>query len=302
MLPLIPLNLASQTGRQASALLPPREGSNLSQAGRQAVASLPSGEGSNSTQAGAHLPSREVSSSLQAGDLLLPLGKEAIYLRQAGTLLPPGEGSNSSQVGSQASSLLPNRGGSILPRQLLTFLPGEGSNSPSATAHLSYQGRKQFFTGNWSTSSGGSKQFLPGTCSPSLQGSQAVLPRQLLTFLLGKVTVLPSQPPFLPPGREVAIFRQAIKLGQAGRALGILPGIGHPRLPRGTALPPRQTVLTPWKATQTLPSPVGSPRGLLMKNLTISGSLTYPAKPLTPAQRSVLAKRTQLCSFPQATS
>ena len=27
-----------------------------------------------------------------------------------------------------------------------------------------------------------------------------------------------------------------------------------------------------------------------MKNLTLSWSLTYPAKPLTPAQRSVLAK------------
>ena len=60
-------NLASQTGRQASALLPPGEGSNLSQAGRQAVALLPPAEGSNLTQAGTHLPSREVSSSLQAG-------------------------------------------------------------------------------------------------------------------------------------------------------------------------------------------------------------------------------------------
>ena len=27
-----------------------------------------------------------------------------------------------------------------------------------------------------------------------------------------------------------------------------------------------------------------------MKNLTLSGSLTFPTKPLTPAQRSVLAK------------
>ena len=62
-----PSNLASQAGRQSSALFPPREGSNLTQAGRQAVASLPSGEGSNLTQAGAHLPSREVSSSPQVG-------------------------------------------------------------------------------------------------------------------------------------------------------------------------------------------------------------------------------------------
>ena len=54
-----------------------------------------------------------------------------------------------------------------------------------------------------------------------LLGKEAVLPRQLLTFPLGKVTVLPGQPPFLPWGREVVILRQAIKLGQAGRALGI---------------------------------------------------------------------------------
>ena len=82
-----PSNLASQEGRQASTLLPPGEGSNLTQTGRQAVTSLPSGEGSNLTQAGAHLPSREVSSSSQAASrqvLSFPLGKEAIYLRQAG--------------------------------------------------------------------------------------------------------------------------------------------------------------------------------------------------------------------------
>ena len=42
-------NLASQAGRPASTLLPPREGSNLSQAGSQAVALLPSGKGSNLT-------------------------------------------------------------------------------------------------------------------------------------------------------------------------------------------------------------------------------------------------------------
>ena len=103
---------------------------------------------------------------------------------------------------------------------------------------------------------------------------QAVLPRQLLTFPLGKVTVLPSQPPFLPWGREVVILRKVIKLGLAGRALGILPGMGLPRLPRRIVLPPRQRVLPPGKATPSLP--VGFPKGLLMKNLTLSGSLTYP--------------------------
>ena len=89
-----PSNLASQAGRQASALLPPREGSNLTQAGRQAVASLPSGEGNNLTQAGAHLPSREVSSSPQAGrqagrcSLSLWGRKQYISGKQAGRCSP----------------------------------------------------------------------------------------------------------------------------------------------------------------------------------------------------------------------
>ena len=88
-------------------------------------------------------------------------------------------------------------------------------------------------------------------------------PKVLLTFPLGKETVLPSQPLILPWGREVVIPRQvkqAMKLGQAGRALDILPGIGHPRLLRRIALPPRQTVLTPGKATPPLTSPVGFPK------------------------------------------
>ena len=177
--------------------------------------------------------------------LSFPLGKEAIHHRQ---------------VVRQALSFLLGKE-AFLPRQLLTFLLGKEAVS-----------LQQLFT------------FLPGkqAVPPRLLltlplGKQAVLPRQLLTFLLGKVTVLPSQPPFLPLGREVVSLRQAIRLGQEGRALGVLPGIGHPRLPRGTALPPSQTVLTSWKATPTLSSPVGFPKGLLMKNLTLSGSLTYPA-------------------------
>ena len=73
----------------------------------------------------------------------------------------------------------------------------------------------------------------------------------------------------------MVILRQAIKLGQAGRALGILPGMGLPSLPRRIAQSPRQMVLPPGKATP--PLPVGFPKGLLMKNLTLSRSLTYPA-------------------------
>ena len=85
----------------------------------------------------------------------------------------------------------------------------------------------------------------------------------LLTLPLGKVTGLTKQ------------VNQAIKPGQSGKALGIPPGIGHPRLPRGTALSLGQTVLTLGKTTP-LPPPAGSPKGLLMKNLTLHGSLTFP--------------------------
>ena len=114
----------------------------------------------------------------------------------------------------------------VLPRPLLTFLPGKEAVSP-----------RQLLT------------FLPR--------KEAILPRLLLTFPLGKVTVLPRQ------------VNQAIKLGQSGKALGSLSGKGHPKLPRRIAL-------SPGKTTSPLPPPVGFPKGLLMKKLTLSGSLTFP--------------------------
>ena len=113
-----------------------------------------------------------------------------------------------------------------------------------------------------------------------LPGKEAILPQQLLTFLPVKVAVPPRPLLTFLPGKEAVIprqIRQAIKLGQADQAPGILPGIGHPKLPRGIVLPPRQTALTPGKTSPLLPSPTGFPKGLLMKNLTLSGSLTYPA-------------------------
>ena len=71
--------------------------------------------------------------------------------------------------------------------------------------------------------------------------------------------------------------RQAVKvLGQAGNTPGIQPGKGSSRLPRGTALPPRQTVLVPGKAILHLTPLIGFPKGLPQKTPTLSGSLTYP--------------------------
>ena len=213
-------NLASQAGRQASTSLAPGEGSNPSQTGSQAGALLPSKEGSSSSQAIAHLP--------------------------------PGEGSNSPPAGSQAGALLPSREGSNSPPAIAHLPPSEGSNSPPAIAHLPPgEGSNSYPAGSALLPSGEGSSSSPGHCSPSSWGRKQYPPPPL-----GKVSVLPRQ------------VNQAIKLGQSGKALGSLPGIGHPRLPRRKAVSPRKT-------TQPL-SLVGSPKGLLMKNLTLSGSLTFP--------------------------
>ena len=87
---------------------------------------------------------------------------------------------------------------------------------------------------------------------------------------MGKVTVLP---------RQVIL---TIKLGQSGKALVILPGIGHPRLPR-------RIVLSPRKTTPPLP-PSRLPQGSSNEEPNPKWVINLSNKPLTPAQRSVLAK------------
>ena len=69
--------------------------------------------------------------------------------------------------------------------------------------------------------------------------------------------------------------RQAVKIGQAGNVTGTQPGIGPPRPPRRTVLPPKQIALHPRKAI--LSPLIGSSKGLPQKTLAQSGSLTYPA-------------------------
>ena len=215
--------------------------------------------------------------------LNFPLGKQAVYLRQAVRHSPsPGEGSNLSQAGSQAGALLPLGEGSrcISGRKSGSYFPGRCSSSlwgskqfisgrQSGRCSPSPQGRKQF-----SSISGRQSGFpgLPGgrqagnSPSPRKEAVQQLPqpPRQVLTFpLLGKT--LPKQ------------VSQAVKvLGQAGNTLGAQPGKGPSRLPRGTALPPRQTVLVPGVATPHLTPLIGSLKGLPQKTPTLSGSLTYP--------------------------
>ena len=291
-----PSNLVSQAGRQASALLPPGEESNLSQAGRQAL--LPPGEGSNLSQAGTHLPCREVSNSLQAGrqvlsfpsgkEAVLPRqlltfllgkeavsprqlhtflpGKEAIYLRQtgrqAGTLLPPGEGSNSLQAGSQAGALLPL---------------GEGSSSSQATAHLSL--------GEGSSISQAIAHLPPGEGSNSLPATAHLPPRegssssQATAHLPSGEAGSSSQvTAHLPPGEGNSSPQSTTHPNNQTRSgrQGFRHSNRH-RASQGNSTVSRQTVPTPRKVIPPLPSPVGSPKGLLMKKLTPSRSLTYPA-------------------------
>ena len=63
---------------------------------------------------------------------------------------------------------------------------------------------------------------------------EAILTQPLHTFLLRKEAVLPSPLLTLPLGKVTVLPRQvneAIKLGQSGKVLGILPGIGPPIFP-----------------------------------------------------------------------
>ena len=57
-----------------------------------------------------------------------------------------------------------------------------------------------------------------------------------------------------------------------GKVAGNPQGKGPPR-------PPRRVILPPGKAITPLPPLLGTPRVLLKKNLTLSGSLTFPTNP-----------------------
>ena len=136
---------------------------------------------------------------------------------------------------------------------------------------------------------------LPRPLLTILLGKEAVSPRQLLTFLprkeaapprllltfpLGKVTVLPRQ------------VNQTIKLGQSGKASGGLPGIGHPRLPR-------RIVLFSWEDNPSTTTPSRLPQGSSNKEPNPKWIINLSNKPLTLAQRSVLAKEPNFAVTPR---
>ena len=103
----------SNSSPQATAHLPPKEGSSIS----LATAHLPPREGSCSSHATVHLPPGEAGSSSQAT-----------------AHLPPGEGSSTSQ----ATAHLPSREGSSSSQATVHLPPREGSSSsPQANTHPS---------------------------------------------------------------------------------------------------------------------------------------------------------------------
>ena len=153
--------------------------------------------------------------------------------------------------------LIPSGKGSNSPPAIAHLPPSEGSNAPPAIAHLP--------PGEGSNSSLACSQ--SSALLPSREGSSS---SQAIAHLpLGEGSSISQATAHLPPGEGNSSPRQVNQAIKLGKALGSLPGIGHPRLPRKIALSPRKT-------TSPLPPPVGSPKGLLMKNLTLSGSLTFP--------------------------
>ena len=159
-----------------------------------------------------------------------------------------------------------------LPWQLFTFLLVKEAIHPQQVVSLVLSfplGKeavlpRQLFTFPWVKEAALPKlAFLPG--------KEAVSPRPLLTSPLGKVTVLPRQ------------INQAIKLGQAGKALGGLPGIGHPRLPR------RNSTIS-WEDNLTTTTPSRLPQRSSNEEPNPKWVINLSNKPLTPAQRSVLPK------------
>ena len=223
--------------------------------GRQAGAHVPLGEGSN-LAAGTHLPSWKGSSLSQAGSQ----ASQAVT-SQPGAHLLPGEGSSLSQAGGQAS-----KAGTHLPS-------GEGSSlvasQAGSQASQASQVADRLVTAS-SLEEGGSLVVTP-------------VPRQVLAFpLLGET--LSKQVTTSPQ------VRQGVKLlGQAVNIPGVQPGKGPPRLQRETALPPRQTVLVPGMAIPHL-TPHRLPKGSSPEDSNHKWVINLSRKPLTPAQRSVLAK------------
>ena len=206
------------------------------------------------------LPGKEATLSRQL--LTFPQVKEAVLPRLLLTFLPRKEVIQPQQAVSQAFSL-------TLLWQLLTFLLGKEAIIP-----------RQLLTFPWVK-----EAVLPRQWLTFLLGKEAIPPRPLLSFPPVKEAVFPRPLLNLPTGKVIALPRQvslAIQLGQSGKVVGVSPGTGHPSLPRRISLPPGKTT--------SLPPPSRPPQGSSNEEPNPKWVINLSNKPLTPAQRSVLAK------------
>ena len=184
----------------------------------------------------------------------------------------------------------------MLPQQLLTFLLGKEAIFPQQL--LTFPQKETVHpmppTLPWLTVRH-QAVFLLWQLLTFLLGKEAILSRELLTFPWVKVTAPPRQLFSFPQGKEAipprlllsfhtvkeaAYLRplappRHVKLvtlpGHLGKVIGSPLDTGQPSLPRSLTPPPGKT--TP------PPPPVGHPKVLLMKNLTLIGSLTFPTNP-----------------------
>ena len=175
---------------------------------------------------------------------------------QVGALLPCGEVSNSSPAGSQAGTLLPSREGSSSSQAIAHLPPGEGSNSPLATAHLLPRegSNPPLATAHLHLGEGSSSSQAIAHL-PSGEGSNS-----------SQVTA------HLSPG-EGNSSPQAGQLSNQVRS--VRQGLRHSTRPRAPQAFQENNTISQEVNLTTIP-PVGSPKGLLMKNLTLSGSLIFP--------------------------
>ena len=202
----------------------------------------------------------------QAGKLVLPPQGKVITLpkltvRQA-LHFPSREASSPSQaitpVSSQASGIPPNTTPAHLPS-------GGGSNSLLAIAHLP------------SGEGGNSSQAT--AVLPSSKGSSS---SQVMAHLPSGEGRNASQATALLPSSEGNSVPQATNSPQAGQNSNPTRSVrqDHRCPPRHRAPQSSQENSTiSWEDKPHYYPPVGPPRFLPMKNLTLSGSLTFPANP-----------------------
>ena len=262
----------------------PQAGNNLA-ASRQAGTHLPSGEGSNTPLASPLLSSGE-GDGPRASQAGLGLGTHNNSSPQATAHLPPREGSNISQA--------------------IAYLPsGEGSNSPMATAHLppreagsSSQATAHLPSGERSSSSQAIAH-LPHREGSNSPPATAHLPpgegngsSQATAHLPSGEGSSSSQANTHPSPGEGRGNSQAGEVGYQVRSGG--QGLRHSTRHRASQASQENSTASQTDSTHSQEStptiPNRLPQGSSNEEPNPKWVINLSSKPLTPAQRSVLAK------------